>query len=340
MKIEIGESLLLSWLRHVKGCQLVQMNWKPSSRWTLMNEDIIQGIMYESEKFFSDSYKYKIYKNNSSLRQLIQQAEIDVIGVAIQGGEYEIYAIDVAFHGAGLNYGKNEETVSRVIKKIFRTAMCIYGLFGYSKGEIVFTSPKIHNNVLEALFPCISQIEEILSKHGLGFKIHLIANEDFNDKIFQPVLEVSSNVADTSELFLRSIQLYNLFLNKQRTVIQTENFSAHSEKNARQTLSPGEPKIGAFVQTKLRELFENDEVTPEEVDLMQTAEYSREIFHIQFPLLIKASRVHDNNKLRYWSKPVTIFGEEYFICSQWYEKENNNDRPYFEKWLNMKLETQ
>lgn len=28
MKIEIGESLLLSWLKHIKECQLVQTNWK------------------------------------------------------------------------------------------------------------------------------------------------------------------------------------------------------------------------------------------------------------------------------------------------------------------------
>ena len=28
MKIEIGESLIYSWLRHEKQCQLVQTNWK------------------------------------------------------------------------------------------------------------------------------------------------------------------------------------------------------------------------------------------------------------------------------------------------------------------------
>ena len=28
MKIEMGESLFYSWLRHVKDCQIVQTNWK------------------------------------------------------------------------------------------------------------------------------------------------------------------------------------------------------------------------------------------------------------------------------------------------------------------------
>lgn len=39
MKIEIGESLFYSWLRHVKECQLVQMNWKASPEWQLQHEE-------------------------------------------------------------------------------------------------------------------------------------------------------------------------------------------------------------------------------------------------------------------------------------------------------------
>lgn len=39
MKIEMGESLLLSWLRHIKECQLVQTNWKPSAKWEFKNKD-------------------------------------------------------------------------------------------------------------------------------------------------------------------------------------------------------------------------------------------------------------------------------------------------------------
>lgn len=29
MKIEMGESLFYSWLRHVKECQIVQTSWNP-----------------------------------------------------------------------------------------------------------------------------------------------------------------------------------------------------------------------------------------------------------------------------------------------------------------------
>ena len=35
MKIEIGESLASSYLRHVKLCWLVQTNWKTSEHWSM-----------------------------------------------------------------------------------------------------------------------------------------------------------------------------------------------------------------------------------------------------------------------------------------------------------------
>lgn len=35
MKIEMGESCVYSWLKHVKDCRIVQLNWKPSAEWDL-----------------------------------------------------------------------------------------------------------------------------------------------------------------------------------------------------------------------------------------------------------------------------------------------------------------
>ena len=38
VKIEIGELLIYSWLRHVQGCVVTQINWKPSPTWEVANE--------------------------------------------------------------------------------------------------------------------------------------------------------------------------------------------------------------------------------------------------------------------------------------------------------------
>ena len=55
MKIEMGESLFYSWLRHVKECQIVQTNWTTSSQWQLNNEERLEEIMTLTDKFSSIS---------------------------------------------------------------------------------------------------------------------------------------------------------------------------------------------------------------------------------------------------------------------------------------------
>ncbi|WP_416825473.1 hypothetical protein [Ectobacillus polymachus] len=44
---------MLSWLRHVKKCQLVQLNWKPFiNHWKLSNEGEIERIMQTVNTIF------------------------------------------------------------------------------------------------------------------------------------------------------------------------------------------------------------------------------------------------------------------------------------------------
>lgn len=53
MKIEIGESLLYSWLRHEKKCQLVQMNWKASPAWELKHAGEVENVINKVGAFLS-----------------------------------------------------------------------------------------------------------------------------------------------------------------------------------------------------------------------------------------------------------------------------------------------
>ena len=60
MKIEIGESLALSYLKHVKNCVVYQTNWKASNRWSITNEEKLKVIfeaVRKSEEFKDISKK-------------------------------------------------------------------------------------------------------------------------------------------------------------------------------------------------------------------------------------------------------------------------------------------
>ena len=328
MKIEMGESLFYSWLRHVKECQVVQMNWKPSPSWQLQNEEELKRFMGTTDAHFQNKYGYGVYKNNS-LSQLLTQAEVDTLGISMSGSETEIYAIDVAFHESGLNYGDRQETVTRVIKKFIRTALCLIGYFDITKGEIIFASPKIHNAIMEDLEPCLIDLNALLSENGYNFTARVIANDDFNELVLKPILIASDGVSDTSELFMRGYQLVNMFGDVRRTTRQRTLTPEASRQAPADALS--ELKIGKIAQTFLREALENGKADDEEISLMRTKDYSKSQFGIDFPLLVLASEECDS--VRYYAKPLMIRGVQYRLCSQWFETPANNDRPFLLSWL-------
>jgi predicted type IV restriction endonuclease len=96
------------------------------------------------------------------------------------------------------------------------------------------------------------------------------------------------------------------------------------------------PKVGNLVRTTLIKMFNNNEISIEEVEQMKTRYYSKETFGIDYPLLVKAELSGYKKPPRYWKDIVEIYGEKYFICQEWFETDQNNDRQYFEKWLKLR----
>ena len=142
MKIEIGESLCYSYLRHVKGCWLVQTNWKASEHWTKHKTDAELEYMFQEMRgrFEVDG---GVFKKTASVEQFMQQAEIDVIGIDQRGN---VHAIDVAFHEAGLNYGGG--VANRILKKMLRAYLLLaaYNPPGNNL-NIYFVSPMVRKGV-------------------------------------------------------------------------------------------------------------------------------------------------------------------------------------------------
>lgn len=336
MKIEMGESLFYSWLRHVKECQIVQTNWKVSSQWSLSDAEELQQMMILVDKHYSQKYNYAIFKQNASLSQLLQQGECDVLGVSIRPDDTKYYAIDVAFHEAGLNYGNRDTTVMKVLEKCARTAFCLHGYMATKEAEIIFASPKINPSVLNDLAPCIDEMNVIFADNGYDFTFRIIANEEYNDWVLKPILLASDGVADTSELFLRSYQMYKMFSienstrkTRTRTAVTKSDVDEidYTDADVYQEL-----KIGQLAQKVLARMLCDGCATEEEIAAMQTPEYSKQHFDLQYPLLRLATETE--TPLHYYAKPIVIYGTRYRMCCEWFEKKGaNNDRPYLLKWM-------
>nr|WP_278678530.1 hypothetical protein [Clostridium paraputrificum] len=327
MKIEMGESLMMTWVKHIKKCQIVQTNWMPSMEsWDINNEELIEELMKESDRYFKNKYGLELYKKNSSFTQLLQQAEVDVLGLSMVDKEQiEIYAIDIAFHEAGLNYGDKNETSTRVAKKILRTAMCLLAFFPDDKGNIIFASPKINNNILELVNVYMEDIKSIFKKLNIKFEVKLVCNNDFLENILNPVDEISEKFTDTSELYVRSIQLYKLLNKEKRTrkIGKVENTSVKENPIA------DELKVGKFVRRTLTYLLENNKIDKNEIEKLKDKAYSKQVFNINYPLLVDIKDKTKVDLYRYWKDIITSNNGKYYICSQWYEK----DKSYFIDWL-------
>lgn len=333
MKIEMGESLFYSWLRHVKDCQVVQNNWKPSPHWTLLHTDELENLWKAFDSEFQEKFGYNVFKKNTSLSQLLHQTECDALGINIQDGSMQYYTVDVAFHEAGLNYGTREETVTKVVAKCIRTAFCLYGYMNSRKAEIVFASPKINPSVLGDIEPCISYLNQAFKNNGFDYTIRVLCNDEFNTLVMKPILIASEGVADTAELFMRAYQLFSMFDNDKPSRSQTSR-TVTTAPSTTKDISPdsyNELKIGRLAQTVLRDILENSSLSEEELQQLQTTDYSKQMFDLQYPLLVSATGSFD--PARYYVKPLNIGGKRFFLCSQWFETSANNDRPYLLRWI-------
>lgn len=344
MKIEIAESLCYSWLRHVKSCQIVQTNWKLSGNWEIKEEtkNELMKLMKEVDVFFYEKYQYQIFKKNASLDQLLNQGECDALGIRLnENGQSECYAVDVAFHENGLQYGDKKDTVTKVVEKCVRTAFCLYGYLNTSNAEILFASPKIFPAVYEPLDKCIDDLNEFFSEKELGFNFCLVANDDFNEKLIMPTLKAGNNVADTTELFMRSYKLLSMFSDSEEKLNKKIGSTAGVEitTDSCKTIDRKsiwndeykEMKIGQIVRFELRKILESGRLTDQEILNLQDTNYSKREFDIQYPLLVKEGSGYE--RVRYYSVPIKIKGAYYYMCSQWFEVPANNDRPFLLKWI-------
>lgn len=224
MKIEMGESLGASWLKHVRNCFVVQTNWKTSKSWPKLHLQEINGITKGVARLFKERYNAQIFKQNKSFEQLEKQAECDMIGISRGKRERVVYhALEVAVHTrqgleyTGIRAGKKANVSDdKVVAKLFNAAMALYANIDVTSGEVLFLTPYVKPQLLKRIETRLRDLADYLHHIELGagrhfdFEFKIIANDAFTEKVMNPILEIGDDVADTSELFVRAMQIFKL----------------------------------------------------------------------------------------------------------------------------------
>ena len=316
MTIDMGESLILSYLKHIKKCKIVQTNWKVSDSW---DKDEAKDIILANLKNSINGIDESIF-GKEEISKIIKQAECDAIGITFdEANSPIIYAVDVAFHRDGLGYGSEKVNAIKVVHKSVRTAMLIYKFFHIDKAEIIFATPKVKGRQYELIQEYILQEDQIVKNHlGPRFSIKFIYGDEFKTEILGNVHSLYNSVNDTSECFLRCYQLLKLF--------DGDMVKAFDEDIESQTPENAEVNVGWIANNTLREKLESiTNLTT--IKELTTEEYSKNHFLLHYPVI--AGCVTNEHKNRYYMRPLKILGAEYYLCNDWYER---NRQPLL-KWI-------
>ena len=339
MKIEIGESLGYSYLRHVKRCWLVQANWKVSDHWDKHKTDAELETMFLAmkQKFDRDG---NVFKKTRDAAQFLSQGEIDVVGVDQKGG---IHAMEVAFHEAGLNYGGGAD--NRVLKKLLRTVMILNAYHSSeTKLHIYFVSPKVNPGVQKPLEDAFALLEAEYPE----IDWNLIINEDFTDHVVRPTLEKADTVADTSELFVRAAKLLELTgIPRSQAVwatsekVDTSEPFGHAAKlpglaRMPETINENTPTghgtstterglIQPIVRNLMKTLLEDWPTLLDEADRrnLMNSDYCKNNLGLKISNLALLHRIGAGRAIsghdRYYEKP---YAGQFYVCKEWWKKDH------------------
>lgn len=85
--------------------------------------------------------------------------------------------------------------------------------------------------------------------------------------------------------------------------------------------------VAKIVQNEFIQLLKSEKIGEDVISFLQKADYSKEMFDMNFPILLHIDSIADSRKgvdrtgiNRYYAKPIQIRGELFLVTSQWYER--------------------
>lgn len=335
MKIEIGEFLILSWLRHVRGCVVTQMNWSPSPAWTIARERELRAT-FEAVRRFSDDAIGRSSFAQIDFEAFVRHANIDVLGLRLDHhvGGIEAIAVDSAINDTELPHGSAEETIVRLIQRMTRAGFALAAYLEPRQTNVVFATPWLAIPVRQEVQRHLSLLESRLAEqrnHAVSrLRFRVIADGDFADEIVQPVLEHVDAVADTSGLVGQP--------QRSTPFGRAGNGSAprRVDRPIKPTIRKGS-RIGEHVRRTMHELAASGRLTAPIIGDLLDPRYCKARFNLGYAFLKPVDRSiplsrqgnDQHGRGRYWKKPLRVGDREFLMCNNWFVWQ----RDAFDAWV-------
>ncbi len=284
----MGESLCYSWLKHIKGCQVVQTNWKASMMWKHYNVN---------RNFIS------LLTVNLAATTVFQQTECDVIGLNIDGNKRTVYAVEVAYHKGGLGYTNN---LQKIHDKCIRIAACMRACFPGHTINIYFTSPKVGNTLRTQIKQNIDGVlNNKIQNFDPNITIQTILDKDFTCRIITPLIICQDEITDSSEAFVRSCQMLMLH---QPSIINCQNYMTNDTFNEF-------PIPGVLAKLVMGQILKRMPISSQDFKDLMNQNYCSNNFGMGTWTVVtntlNAARGH------YWVVPFKGSKQPYYLTNQW-----------------------
>ena len=296
MTHEMGESLMYSWLRHVKGCQIAQTNWKASPTWDMRYfmeaQDLYSRFLEEARTQGLVEDECKI-----SFKQSLYQTEIDVIGLNKTSANH-----NGKIHSDGLHYNKNgkNNSTGKVISKLIKNAVAVYAIWGNIEAEILFVTPVISNTLNLSIQTAITNLNHLAKNYDLKFQFRFVAGDDFKLRIIDPVYIMSQGVNDASEMFLRAQKLLDIsgVLSVKNNLKNPDSFDEFGA-------------VGEIANKALRAVLANKIINNKIITGLQPLISSS----VLTPLVNTVPQGLSN---KYYKTPIMAKNGDFYLCNNWF----------------------
>jgi len=227
----LEESLIFSYLKHIKKCKIVQSNWIPTAKSWNVNTNKADELIRISKNYFKNKYRISIFNNIDSYKDLVPN---NVVGFGITFNDdytQDIYGVIGEFKQ---NY--DDISIEEILEKIFYISINFINYFNKASGNIIFMCPNLNYDTIEKLGLYYFDIKEIFRQLNISLEVSILLNEQFKEEVLRNLEKICLKIDESEdEIYLKNIKFQkqlNIYSEnlKDKKVVQNENEESYKVK--------------------------------------------------------------------------------------------------------------
>ena len=111
----LKESLVFSYLKHIKKCKIIQTNWGPKTRDWDEEYGKARELLRTSKNYFKNKYRINIFEHISPDDDIIRLSSIDAFGISFN----KDYTQDIYGVICKMNENYKKVTIENILEEIF-----------------------------------------------------------------------------------------------------------------------------------------------------------------------------------------------------------------------------